>query len=56
MSFDLEHLRSCNPIEEVIAEKFALKKTGSRFICVEHDSLVIVPSTGFYFWVRREAF
>lgn len=26
MSFDLEHLRSRNPIEEVVAEKFALKK------------------------------
>ncbi len=53
MSFDLEHIRSRNPIEEVIAEKFALKKSGSRFIGVEHDSLVVVPNTGFYFWNSR---
>ena len=41
MTFDLEHLRSRNPIEEVVAEKFALKKSGSRFVGVEHDSLWI---------------
>lgn len=53
MSFDLEQIRSRNPIEEVVAEKFALKKSGSRFIGVEHDSLVVVPNTGFYFWNSR---
>ena len=53
MSFDLEHIRSRNPIEEVVAEKSVLKKSGSRFIGVEHDSLVIVPNTGFYFWNSR---
>jgi len=53
MTFDLEHLRSRNPIEEVVAEKFALKKSGSRFIGVEHDSLVVVPNTGRYFWNSR---
>jgi len=53
MTFDLEQLRSRNPIEEVVAEKFALKKSGSRFIGVEHDSLVVVPNTGFYFWNSR---
>jgi hypothetical protein len=53
MTFDLEQLRSRNPIEEVIAEKFALKKSGSRFIGVEHDSLVVVPNTGYYFWNSR---
>lgn len=36
MTLDLEHLRSRNPIEEVVAEKFALKKSGSRFVGVEH--------------------
>ncbi|MDX1992443.1 MAG: toprim domain-containing protein, partial [bacterium] len=50
MTFDLEHLRSRNPIEEVVAEKFALKKSGSRFIGVEHDSLVVTPVNGLYFW------
>ncbi len=53
MTFDLEHLRSRNPIEEVVAEKFALKKSGSRFIGVEHDSLVVIPNTGMYFWNSR---
>jgi len=53
MSFDLEQIRSRNPIEEVVAEKFALKKSGSRFVGVEHDSLVVVPNTGFYFWNSR---
>ncbi|MCI0708756.1 MAG: CHC2 zinc finger domain-containing protein [Chloroflexi bacterium] len=53
MTLDLEHLRSRNPIEEVVAEKFALKKSGSRFMGVEHDSLVVVPNTGFYFWNSR---
>jgi DNA primase len=53
MTVDLEQLRSRNPIEEVVAEKFALKKSGSRFIGVEHDSLVVVPNTGFYFWNSR---
>lgn len=53
MTFDLEQLRSRNPIEEVVAEKFALKKSGSRFIGVEHDSLVVTPSNGMYFWNSR---
>ncbi len=56
MTLDLEQIRSHNPIEDVVAEKFALKKSGSRFVGIEHDSLVVVPNTGFYFWVRREAF
>jgi DNA primase len=56
MSIDLDHIRSRNPIEDVVAEKFNLKKSGSRFIGVEHDSLVVVPQSGMYFWVRREAF
>ena len=53
MTLDLEQIRSCNLIEEVIAKKFPLKKRGSRFISVEHDSLVIVPDTGSYFWNSR---
>ncbi len=50
MTFDLEHIRSRNLIEEVVAEKFALKKSGSRFIGAEHDSLVVTPANGLYFW------
>jgi DNA primase len=53
MTFDLEQIRSRNPIEEVVAEKFALKNSGSRFIGVEHDSLVVTPSNGMYFWNSR---
>ena len=53
MSIDLDHIRSRNPIEDVVAEKFNLKKSGSRFIGVEHDSLVVVPQSGMYFWNSR---
>ena len=53
MTFDLEHIRSRNSIEEVVAEKFALKKSGSRFIGVDHDSLVVTPANGLYFWNSR---
>ena len=53
MSIDLEHIRARNPIADVVGEKFTLKKTGSRFIGVEHDSLVVTPNTGFYFWNSR---
>ena len=53
MALDLEQIRSHNPIEAVVAEKFPLRRSGSRFIGVEHDSLVIVPTTGFYFWNSR---
>lgn len=54
MTIDLEHIRSCNPIEDVVAEKYALKKSGSRFIGVEHDSLVVTPANSMYFWDSRD--
>jgi hypothetical protein len=50
MTIDLEQLRSLNPIDDIVAEKFALKKSGLRFVSVEHDSLVVTPKTGWYFW------
>ncbi len=53
MSIDLEHIRSCNPIEDVVGEKFALKKSGTRWIGIEHDSLVVTPHTRYYFWNSR---
>jgi hypothetical protein len=53
MTIDLELIRSRNPIEDVVNEKFALKKSGTRYTSVEHDSLVVVPKTGFYFWNSR---
>jgi DNA primase len=50
MSIDLEQIRSANPIEQVVGEKFNLKRMGTRFVGVEHDSLVVTPQTGQYFW------
>ncbi|MCU0462966.1 MAG: CHC2 zinc finger domain-containing protein [Anaerolineae bacterium] len=50
MALDLEMIRARSPIEDVVGQKFALKKVGSRFIGVEHDSLVVLPQTGMYFW------
>src|SRR5512139_3054017 len=56
MSIDLEHIRSRNSIEEVVQEKFSLKKQGNRFVGVEHDSLVVTPKTAFYFWNSRSEY
>lgn len=56
MSIDLEHIRSRNPIEDVVNEKLALRKTGNRFVGVEHDSLVVTPRMGFYFWNSQGEF
>src|SRR5690349_12032992 len=53
MTIELEHIRSGNPIEAVIAEKFTLRKSGSRYVGIEHDSLVVMPNTGLYFWNSR---
>jgi hypothetical protein len=53
MTIDLEQIRSANPIEQLVGEKFALKRQGARFVGVEHDSLVITPQTGLYFWNSR---
>jgi len=50
MSIDLEEIRSRNSIETIVGERFPLRKSGSRFVGVEHDSLVVVPNTGMYFW------
>jgi len=50
MSIDLEQIRSANPIEQIVSEKFNLKRMGTRFVGVEHDSLVVTPATGQYFW------
>ncbi len=53
MSIDLDHIRSRNPIEDIVGEKFQLKQSGTRYIGSEHDSLVVTPKTGFYFWNSR---
>ncbi len=54
MSIDLEQIRSANPIEEIVAQRFALKKAGARFVGVEHDSLVVMPRTQMYFWNSKD--
>ena len=46
MTIDLESIRSRNPIEEVMSEKFSLRKSGNRIVGVDHDSLVVIPHTG----------
>ncbi len=56
MSIELEHIRSRNPIEDVVGEKFNLRRLGKRFIGVEHDSMVVVPTSGMYFWNSRGEF
>lgn len=53
MSIDLDAIRERNPIVDVINEKFTLRKSGLRFIGVEHNSLVVTPATGLYFWNSR---
>lgn len=53
MPVDLEQIRSRNPIEDVVSEKFSLKKSGTRFVGVEHDSMVVIPQTQMYFWNSR---
>ncbi len=50
MSIDLEDIRSRSVIETIVGETFPLRKSGSRFVSIEHDSLVVVPNTGMYFW------
>jgi hypothetical protein len=50
MSIDLEQIRSTNPIEQIVGEKFNLRRMGTRFVGVEHDSLVVTPQTGQYYW------
>lgn len=50
MTIDLEQIRSANPIEHLVGEKFALRRSGTRYVGIEHDSLVVTPATGQYFW------
>lgn len=50
MSIDLEEVRSRNPTETIVRDLFTLHKSGSRYVGIEHNSLVVVPNTGMYFW------
>ncbi len=51
---DLAEIRARSRIEEVVQEKFPLKKSGSHLIGMEHDSLVVNPRTGWYHWNSRD--
>ena len=53
MSIDLELIRARTPLETLVGEHFNLRKSGSRYVGVDHDSLVVTPQTGFYFWNSR---
>ena len=53
---DLEQIRAQNRIEDVIAATFPLKKTGTHYIGVEHDSFVVFPNTGSYYWYSRSEY
>jgi DNA primase len=54
MPIDLELIRDRNPIEGVIGEKFTLRKSSSRYVGIEHDSLAVIPASGVYFWNSRD--
>ena len=56
MSIDLEQIRSANSIEQIVGEKFALKRQGNRLIGVQHDSLVVTPQSGLYYWNSRSEY
>ncbi|MCI0555028.1 MAG: CHC2 zinc finger domain-containing protein, partial [Anaerolineae bacterium] len=54
MSIDLDEIRSSNPIEAIISEKYKLKKATRNFKAEEHDSLVVFPATQSYYWFSRD--
>jgi hypothetical protein len=55
MSIDLEAIRACQRIEELIGEKYSLKKQSARNLRgEEHDSLVIFTQTQSYYWYSRD--
>ena len=53
MSIDLELIRARTPVESLVGEHFKLRKSGSRYVGIDHDSLVVTSQTGFYFWNSR---
>lgn len=52
-AIDLQQLRDNNRIEDVIGEKYALRKSGRTFKAQERDSLVVFPDTQSYYWYSR---
>src|SRR6185369_2593365 len=51
---DLEEIRARNRIEELIGEKYPLRKVSRTFKAQEHDSLVVFPDTQSYYWYSRD--
>ncbi|MCI0711845.1 MAG: toprim domain-containing protein [Chloroflexi bacterium] len=51
---DLDLIRTRNPIVDMVREKFELKQSGTHFIGLEHDSLVVNPNMGWYHWNSRD--
>jgi len=47
---DIERIREANPIVEVIGEEVRLRKAGVYWRGEEHDSLVVDPARGAWFW------
>ena len=53
-SIDLEEIRTRNRIEDLIGEKYPLRKVSRTFKSQEHDSLVVFPDTQSYYWYSRD--
>jgi DNA primase len=51
---DIEEIRTRTRIEELIGEKYSLRKVSHTFKAQEHDSLVVFPDTQSYYWYSRD--
>ena len=47
---DIEAIKRANPVEDVIEEECKLRPAGKYLRGVEHDSLVVDPARGAWFW------
>jgi DNA primase len=55
MSIDLEAIRASQRIEDLISEKYRLRKQSARNLRgEEHDSLVVFTQTQSYYWYSRD--
>ncbi len=50
---DVDAVKVANPIADVIGETFELRRAGRFWRSVEHDSLVVEPEKGSWFWNSR---
>ena len=49
----IDAIKAAVRIEDLVGEKFSLKQSGARFVGVDHDSMVVIPESGMYFWNSR---